>query len=506
MNETNYQNPLRKGLLARSKPDFCTIVIFGATGDLTTRKLMPALFSLYQQHLLPTEFSIIAFARRQKTSDQFRQELSQALDRPDLTAPPELLSSFLHHIDYLQGDFTQLSAHEELKRLLEAKMAPLHNRIYYLATPPSQYEAIIDQLGQAQLAYHPFVWTRIIIEKPFGNDLPGARRLNQVVLSVFSEDQIYRIDHYLGKETVQNILVFRFANGIFEPIWNRRYVDHIQITVAENIGVERRGTFFEETGIMRDIVQNHLLQLLCLVAMEPPSSFTAQSVRDEKVKVLHAMKSLSVENIDSWVIRGQYAAGSLNGVWHRGYLEEENVSRVSTTETYIAMKIFLDNWRWAGVPVYFRTGKCLPKKLTEIAIHFNDAPLKIFGPRAEDVAANVLTLNIQPDEGISLRFDAKVPGPTAHIRPVTMDFRYGTSFGEKPPEAYERLLLDAMTGDSTLFTRADENEAAWGILQPILESWLKSKIASLPQYPVGTWGPKEADELLGRDGRRWRKL
>jgi len=497
-------NPLRQGLRLRRMPSPCALIILGATGDLTQRKLLPALFSLFRQDLLPLDCQIIGFARREKSSEQFRAEVSERLGSNEQAA------RFTQQLHYHCGDFTDSGSYESLVKFLSsmASAGEAHkNRLFYLATPPSRYPAIVDLVGGAGLAAEQTGWTRIIIEKPFGRDLSSAVDLNRKITSVFDERQIYRIDHYLGKETVQNILVFRFANGIFEPIWNRRYVDHVQITVAETIGVEGRGRFFEETGITRDIVQNHMLQLLCLVAMEPPSTFAAEAVRDEKVKVLQAVSPFKSSALEQNVVRAQYRAGSLWGESRIGYLEEEGVAPDSTVETYTALQLHLNNWRWAGVPFFLRTGKRLPKRVTEIAIFFKDAPLQLFGPDAEgEVAANVLVLNIQPDEGISLRFDSKVPGPGGRIRPVTMDFRYGSSFGEPAPDAYERLLLDALIGDSTLFTRADESESAWKILDPVLSRWQQQRDVRLPGYATGSWGPAEADQLIGRMGRTWRRL
>ena len=513
MPEEQFPNPFRAGMRLGRNPQPNTLVIFGATGDLTHRKLLPALYSLFRQRLLPAEISIVGFARREKSTDEFRQDVAKAIGniKPSEQDGNELKQQFLQKIDYVRGQYTDAESFHNLFQFLNAKKgsgAAPANTLFYLATPPSQYEPIIKNLGESGLNKNENgSWTRCIIEKPFGQDLESARQLNRTATGVFSESQLFRIDHYLGKETVQNLLVLRFANGIFEPIWNRRYVDNVQITVAESIGVEGRGKFYEETGILRDIVQNHILQLLCLVAMEPPSTFIADAVRDEKVKVLRAVKPISENAVGQVSVRGQYAAGSLLGEYRVGYLEEEGVNPESTTETYIALKLELNNWRWAGVPFYVRTAKRLPKRITEIAIQFKDAPLQIFGPEVEgEASSNTLVLNIQPDEGISLRFDSKVPGPVNHIRPVSMDFRYGTSFGEAPPDAYERLLLDAMLGDSTLFTRNDENEIAWTIITPILEAWKKSGVKKLPQYAIGTWGPKEAEGLIRRDGRKWRRL
>lgn len=510
MEQQTIVNPLREGMRLPRTPQANILIILGATGDLTKRKLIPALFSLYRQNLLPSHFRIIAFARRERTDQEFRNDMLEALHTyAGVEDSSEIAERFLQLLFYHKGDFNELEPHKELAVKLsgiEKENGLPANHLFYLATPPSTYEAIIQHLGAAGLSRNDQGWTRIIIEKPFGRDLSSARQLATVVSKVFQEDQVFRIDHYLGKETVQNLLVFRFANTIFEPVWNRRYVDHVQITVSESIGMEGRGKFYQETGILRDILQNHLLQLLCLVAMEPPSTIEANAVRDEKVKVLHAIQPLSAEELNSCVVRGQYSRGSLWGESLPGFLEEEGIPPNSTTETYIAMRLYLNNWRWAGVPFYVRTGKRLPKRVTEIAIYFKSPPLQIFGGAQQEVSSNMLALNIQPDEGIALKFDSKVPGPSGHIRPVTMDFRYGTSFGEKAPDAYERLLLDAMIGDSTLFTRADETEMAWRLVTPILDAWQEMGQVSLPQYPVGTWGPIEADHLLARNGHIWRRL
>jgi glucose-6-phosphate 1-dehydrogenase len=382
------------------------------------------------------------------------------------------------------------------------------NRIYYLSTPPSQYPDIIQNLGAAGLNRSRKGWTRIIIEKPFGRDLASARELNRQVAKVFREEQVYRIDHYLGKETVQNILVFRFANGIFEPVWNRRYVDHVQITVAENVGLEGRGAYYEEAGAIRDMVQNHVLQLLTLVAMEPPIAFDANPVRDEKVKVLHALQPLTGQDVVANSIRAQYGPGWVGGHQVTGYTDEPGVSPLSVTETYLVLKVSIDSWRWAGVPFYLRTGKHLPKRVTEIAIQFKQPPLMLFKRSGEahgQVEPNVLTLRIQPDEGISLKFGAKVPGSETQIRSVNMDFFYGSSFFREQPEAYERLLLDCMLGDSTLFTRRDEVEAAWEFIQSILDEWKTEPRESILTYESGSWGPQAADEFIWREGRRWRR-
>jgi len=490
----------------------CIMVIFGATGDLTHRKLLPALYDLALEHPLPAGFSVVGFARRPYSDEEFREQALESINQYCRQKPvnPQIWESFASGIHYLQSNFHDAKGYEKLGTLLntiDQERGTSGNRIFYLSTPPSQYPEIIHNLGVTGLNKNRKGWTRIIIEKPFGHDLASARELNRQVAKVFKEDQVYRIDHYLGKETVQNILVFRLANGIFEPVWNRRYVDHVQITVAENIGVEGRGAYYEETGVIRDMVQNHVLQLLSLVAMEPPITFEANAVRDEKVKVLHALQPLMGQDITTNIIRAQYGPGWVGGQQVIGYREETGVSQQSTTETYVAMKVFIDSWRWAGVPFYLRTGKHLPKRVSEIAIQFKQAPLMIF-KRSEaygQVEPNVLTLRIQPDEGISLKFGAKVPGTEMQIRSVNMDFFYGSSFVREQPEAYERLLLDCMLGDSTLFTRSDEVEAAWTFLQGILDDWKQQPPESILTYDSGSWGPQAADEFIWRDGRRWRR-
>jgi glucose-6-phosphate 1-dehydrogenase len=489
------------------------MVIFGATGDLTHRKLLPALYNLALEHPLPAGFSVIAFARRPYSTDEYRQQALESINQYSRQKPvnPQVWENFAAGIHYLQADFNDPKGYERLNNLLnllDQERGTGGNRIFYLSTPPSQYPEIIQRLGAAGLNRSRKGWTRIIIEKPFGHDLASAKELNRQVGKVFKEEQVYRIDHYLGKETVQNILVFRLANGIFEPVWNRRYVDHVQITVAENIGLEGRSGYYEESGAIRDMVQNHVLQLLSLVAMEPPIAFDANAVRDEKVKVLHALQPLVGQDVVTHIIRAQYGPGWLsNGQQVVGYRQEPGVSPNSTTETYLAMKVFIDSWRWAGVPFYLRTGKHLPKRVTEIAIQFKQAPLMLF-KRSESygqVEPNVLTLRIQPDEGISLKFGAKVPGTEMQIRSVNMDFFYGSSGFREQPEAYERLLLDCMLGDSTLFTRRDEVEAAWTFIQGILDTWRDEPPEIIQTYESGSWGPQAADEFIWRDGRRWRR-
>ena len=489
------------------------MVIFGATGDLTHRKLLPALYNLALEHPLPAGFSVIAFARRPYNDDEYRQQALESINLYSRQKPvnPQVWENFAAGIHYLQADFNDPKGYDRLNNLLnllDQERGTGGNRIFYLSTPPSQYPEIIQRLGAAGLNRSRKGWTRIIIEKPFGHDLGSAKELNRQVGKVFKEEQVYRIDHYLGKETVQNILVFRLANGIFEPVWNRRYVDHVQITVAENIGLEGRSGYYEEAGAIRDMVQNHVLQLLSLVAMEPPITFDANSVRDEKVKVLHALQPMIGQDVVTHIIRAQYGPGWLsNGQQVVGYRQEPGVSPRSTTETYLALKVFIDSWRWAGVPFYLRTGKHLPKRVTEIAIQFKQAPLMLF-KRSEaygQVEPNVLTLRIQPDEGISLKFGAKVPGTEMQIRSVNMDFFYGSSGFREQPEAYERLLLDCMLGDSTLFTRRDEVEAAWTFIQGILDAWKNEPPETIQTYESGSWGPQAADEFIWRDGRRWRR-
>jgi glucose-6-phosphate 1-dehydrogenase len=504
-------NPLREGLRIKNSPEPCVMVIFGATGDLTHRKLLPALYDLALEQPLPAGFSVVGFARRPYTDEQFRQQALESVNQYCRQKPvnPQVWEGFAAGIHYLQADFHDAKGYEKLNNLLnmlDRERGTGGNRIFYLSTPPSQYPEIIQNLGAAGLNKSRKGWTRIIVEKPFGHDLASAKELNRQVGKVFREEQVYRIDHYLGKETVQNILVFRLANGIFEPVWNRRYVDHVQITVAENIGLEGRGGYYEEAGAIRDMVQNHTLQLLSLVAMEPPITFEANAVRDEKVKVLHALQPLVGQDVVTNLIRAQYGPGWVSGQQAVGYRQEPGVSPQSTTETYVAMKVFIDSWRWAGVPFYLRTGKHLPKRVTEIAIQFKQAPLMLF-KRSEaygQVEPNVLTLRIQPDEGISLKFGAKVPGTEMQIRSVNMDFFYTSSFRAQP-EAYERLLLDCMLGDSTLFTRRDEVEAAWTFIQSILDEWGSEPAETIQTYETGSWGPQAADEFIWRDGRRWRR-
>jgi glucose-6-phosphate 1-dehydrogenase len=505
-------NPLREGLRLERMPDPFAFVLFGATGDLAHRKVVPALYQLWRTNLLPHEFRLIASGRREYTDESFRKELRASLEEFSRTPPEEpIVSEFLERVDYHRGDLTDDATYTSLAERLDAcdrEYGTRGDRLYYLATQPSAFALVIAQLGKAGLDHetHDGGWRRIIIEKPFGRDLDSAIRLNREVGKVFRESQVYRIDHYLGKETVRNLLVFRFGNGIFEPIWNRRYVDHVQITVAETIGIEDRGAFYEETGASRDVLQNHLMQLLALVAMEPPASFDADALRDEKVKVLRAIGPMTEDEVARDVVRGQYAPGWVAAQEVRGYREEPEVDPESETETYVAARLEIDDWRWSDVPFYLRTGKRMAKRATEIAVQFKGVPHRLFRDTASDPEPNLLAMRIQPDEGILLRFEAKVPGLGLDIRTVNMDFTYGSSFNVDSPDAYETLILDALLGDASLFTRADEVEEAWGIVTPILDAWADMPPPEFPNYEAGSWGPDAADALLARDGRRWRRI
>jgi glucose-6-phosphate 1-dehydrogenase len=490
-------------------PEPGIIVIFGASGDLTARKLVPALYDLAAQRRLPMEFAVVGISRTDMSHEDYRERLRGALEKHRSGQVSEdVWESFSKGIFYLPGDSKKPETYEELKgflKQLDAERGTEGNRIYYLSSSPSLFSTIVERLGEAGMSEEEDGgYARLVVEKPFGRDLESAKELNKDILRYFDERQIYRIDHYLGKDTVQNILALRFSNGIFEPIWNQHYVDHVQITVAEDLGVGTRGAFYEEAGALRDIVQNHVMQVLCLTAMEPPVTFDAESVREEKVKVLKAVRPIPEDGVKEYAVRGQYARGWVFGEEVEGYREEGDVAPDSATETFVALKLFVDNWRWAGAPFYIRAGKRLPKKATEIAIQFRPTPHTMF-TRGETrgLEPNVLVMRIQPEEGISLKIGAKVPGSGFEVSSVNMDLLYGTAFLEEAPDAYQRLLLDLMLGDPTLFIRADEAEGAWSILEPVMRAWSESK--EIPTYPAGTWGPKEADELLTRDGREWRR-
>lgn len=483
------------------------LVIFGVTGDLVHRKLVPALYQLALDGQLPEQLHIIGFARRDWGDEKLRTEMRAALEEYARTKPlvSKVVDALLARMHYVQSTFDDADGYGRLEAALEKLKAD--NRLFYLATPPSEYLTIIEHIGKAKLANCPNGWTRIIVEKPYGRDLESAKELESAIHAVFEENQIYRIDHYLGKETVQNILVFRFANGIFEPLWNRRYVDSVQITVAETIGVDGRTAYFDRAGVARDMLQNHILQLLALTAMEAPVTFSADAVRDEKVKVLRALHPLVGEDVMHNTLRAQYGGGRVNGNTVRPYLEHAGVAPNSLTETLLAVRIGIDNWRWAGVPFFVRSGKHLPRRLTEIAIQYKQVPLSLFDARnlAGD-APNRLLLNIQPEEGITLTFGAKIPGSGNRIDSVKMDFSYDEAFGKVAPEAYERLLMDCMHGDATLFTRSDEVLAAWSFVDGLLQGWAAHPPKKLLQYAPNTWGPPEMDAFIRGHGHEWRQL
>ena len=492
--------------------DPCVMVIFGASGDLTRRKLIPALYNLASQKQLSQQFAVIGVARqplstedmRTKVTEEFKQFATGKIDS-------DLWDWFLKRMYYVNGDFDDPATYQRLKEAL-AKVDQEHsaqgNCFFYLATAPEYFGDIVGRLATVGLmAEDNNHWRRVVIEKPFGHDLDSARQLNQQLLKVITEQQIYRIDHYLGKETVQNILAFRFANGIFEPIWNRRYIDHVQISVCETVGVEKRGGYYDKAGALRDMVPNHIMQLISLTAMEPPISFEANAVRDEQAKILRAIQPFTSEEVLSKTVRGQYGEGFVDGERAPAYRAEEGVPPDSRTETFVAMKLLIDNWRWAGVPIYLRTGKRLPSRNTHVVIEFRRAPFVLFREtQVEDLMPNQLVLHIQPEEGISLRFAAKTPGPAMRLGEVDMDFEYADYFGVTPNTGYERLLHDCMIGDATLFQRADMVEAGWSIVNPVMDVWKALPPRNFPNYPAGTWGPKEADDLLERDGRVWRNF
>ena len=505
-------NPLRPGLRAESAPEPCAMVIFGATGDLARRKLVPALYNLAVTGHLAAAFGIVGVAKSELPADQFASDLREAVGTFSRTKPidPEIWQDFAAGIRYVSGSFDEPGTFARLRAQLEEldrTRSTRGNRLYYFATPPSAFPTLLRQLKSAGLINPPndSRFTRVVIEKPFGRDLASARALNRLVLETCDERQVFRIDHYLGKETVQNLLVFRFANSIFEPIWHRRFVDHVQITAGEELGIEGRGRYYEEAGILRDMIQNHVLQLVCLTGMEPPVAFDADAVRDEKIKVLRGVETFDTpEQVARHVVLGQYTAGSIGGMDVPGYQQEKDVAPGSRTPTFVAMRLNVRSWRWDGVPFYIRSGKRMPKRATEIAVHFQPLPHSLFGEGATQ--PNVLMVRVQPEEGIALRFSVKVPGERYRPRTVSMDFRYGATFGMTVPEAYERLLLDAMRGDQTLFTRRDEVEAAWKIVDSILKGTESPEFPPPHPYPAGTWGPPAAEQLLARDGRAWRQL
>jgi glucose-6-phosphate 1-dehydrogenase len=506
-------NPLREGLPRSRVPEPCAVVLFGATGDLTHRKLMPALYNLARAGHLPAECAIVGYARRDWDDNAFRNEMETSLRKDNVPDFDDIWPQFAPRLVFASGTFDDETAYANLKAKLEAVDAShgtKGNRLYYLAVSPEYFATIIEHLGKAGLIHSPHQegpWSRVVIEKPFGHDLASARTLNRDVSRVLDESQVYRIDHYLGKETVQNILALRFGNSIYEPVWNRRHVESVQITVAEEVGMAgNRGAYYDTSGALRDMVQNHMMQLLCLVAMEPPVDLSADAVRNEKVKILQALPKWTDEDVEKNVIRAQYSAGSIQGAEVPGYHQEKGIPAESHTGTYVAMKLTLNTWRWAGVPFYLRTGKRLPKRATEIAIQFKTPPTSLFEADTEGAGgANLLILRIQPNEGASLAFQAKIPGSRRRLQEVRMDFRYGTAFAAPPPEAYERLLLDVMLGDPTLFTRTDEVDSAWRFITTILDAWDRGK-APPTSYPAGTWGPPEADRLIESPGGSWRRL
>jgi len=489
----------------------CSIVIFGASGDLTARKLIPALYQLFLGKQLPNPVRIVGFARREKTDDQWRAELRAALDQFSRTKPvnEEVWKEFAKTIHYSIGDFSDVSAFDKLKeRLLSFQDERLaNNLLFYLATPPSQFGEVVEHLHNAGLLRisRDGFWQRLVVEKPFGHDLQSAEKLNDELTRFANERQVYRIDHYLGKETVQNILMFRFSNAIFEELWTRRTIDNVQITVSEKLGVGSRGGYYEEAGAIRDMVQNHLLQVLSLVAMEPPVTLEAEPIRDEKVKLLKSIRPIDAQHVDRQIVRGQYFAGVLDGQLRPGYRQEQKVKSDSNVETYVALKLFIDNWRWSGVPFYLRTGKALPLSASEVRIQFRPAPHILFAAQCGNkLDANALTLRLQPEEGIYLRFNGKVPGTSIQVRPVRMNFSYDTEFGAYTPEAYERLLLDVIAGDATLFIRRDEVESAWKIVDSIRKAWGERPLTNREFYSAGTWGPVAADDLLAQANHAWR--
>ena len=492
--------------------DPCSLIIFGASGDLTQRKLIPAIFSIYRRGLLPDNFFIVGCARSELSDDEFRNKMGEALIEEDKNLSKDIIDVFLKRCHYMAGGYDDLKLYGELTRKLETleeKYGTSGNRVFYLSTPPNLFEPIVNRLGALGLTKEektPGNWVRVVVEKPFGHDLDSAMELDRQLYQVLDEHQIYRIDHYLGKETVQNILMFRFANTIFEPVWNRSYIDNVQITVAESLGVGHRAGYFEQSGQLRDMFQNHMMQMLSLVAMEPPSSFDADRVRDEKVKLLRCIRSFPRENLSESLVRGQYGEGEIGDQNVRAYRDEEGVAEKSNVETFVAARVMIDNWRWQGVPFYMRSGKRLPTKISEVVITFKRVPHLMFPSSMPDelTEPNKLILTIQPHEGVSLTFQAKVPGPKLELIPLTLDFHYKDRFGSFLPEAYERLLFDCISGDQTLFIRHDEVKVAWRLLDPVLKSWSKSSPEHEPDfYDSGTWGPTSSNKLLELYGHIW---
>ncbi|HVR10752.1 MAG TPA: glucose-6-phosphate dehydrogenase [Thermoanaerobaculia bacterium] len=510
MSESAIPQPPEHPKVERNPAPPCVLVIFGASGDLAKRKLIPALYNLAAASFLPDEFAVLGISRSPMSDDEFRRKMVEDLHTFETgTLDQERVEWLKRRLSYVSGDFDQPETFERLRTTLAAideQWGTGGSYLFYLAVPPSQFAAIIRRLGDARLTCEEDgKWRRVVIEKPFGHDLESARRLNHDIREVVEETQIYRIDHYLGKETVQNILAFRFANGIFEPIWNRRYIDHVQITVAETVGVESRGSYYEEAGALRDMVQNHMFQLLALTAMEPPISFAPDVVRDERVKILRAVRTLAPEDVLRETVRGQYGPGAVNGKPAPAYRAEKGVSPSSNVETYVALKLYVDNWRWADVPFYLRTGKRLPRRVTEVAIQFKRAPFILFRETpVEQLEPNILVLHIQPDEGISLSFEGKVPGPVMRLGQVRMHFQYSDYFGSRPETGYETLLYDCMAGDSTLFQRSDLVEVGWSLVMPIIDVWSALAPRNFPNYAANSWGPRAADDLIQADGRRWK--
>jgi glucose-6-phosphate 1-dehydrogenase len=507
----------------RERADPCTMVIFGALGDLSRRKLLPAIYQLMKEHLVDTSFAVLGVSREEASDDDFRKAMREALGNSDEVhgVDDELWQELCKRLFYVSANLTDAGDYAPIdKRLTEiehSRPEADRNRLFYLAVPPSVFEPIVKNLSVSGLAPRTRTaderpWVRLVVEKPFGRSLESARQLNDLLLGLFAEHQTYRIDHYLGKETVQNVLVLRFANAIFEPLWNRQWIHHVQITAAESVGVEERGKYYEEAGVVRDMFQNHLLQLLSLTAMEPPAQMTANAVRDEKVKVMRSVRWLTDETIAENAVRAQYTGGSINGKPVQGYTSEKDVAPDSLVPTFGALRLFIDNWRWHGVPFFLRSGKRLARRTSEIAVQFRAPPHLMFGGTSERLRPNTLVMRVQPNEGVALNFEVKVPGAAValtsniEIAPVDMEFDYAEAFGESSAPAYETLLLDVMIGEATLFTRSDEVEAAWRVVDPLIQYWESHKPKRMPTYASGSYGPREADELIERAGAEWRDL